>query len=117
MVRPATGCGRIHDDYVLMLARVWSSRLAGSEQTLTVETGHVNNVTYNRWAESSRVNWVLNFAAMDAEHKDEWKSLIQPTGIGMILRSIRTDYKFVSLFSIIRAEYTSESPGRRPVRA
>lgn len=59
-------------------------------------TGHVNNVTYNRWAESSRVNWALNLAAADAEHREEWKGLIVPKGIGMILRSIKTDYKFVS---------------------
>ncbi|KAJ4290896.1 hypothetical protein N0V90_010092 [Kalmusia sp. IMI 367209] len=58
------------------------------------ECRHVNNVTYNRWAESARVNWALNMAAMDAEHRGEWKALIAPTGIGMILRSIRTDYKF-----------------------
>lgn len=56
-------------------------------------TGHVNNVTYNRWAESARVNWGCNFAALDGEHRDEWKGLVTPTGIGMILRSIRTDYK------------------------
>lgn len=57
--------------------------------------GHVNNVVYNRYAESARVNWALNFAADDPEHKAEWKELMGPTGIGLILRSIRTDYKFV----------------------
>ncbi|KAL5429957.1 hypothetical protein PMIN06_012645 [Paraphaeosphaeria minitans] len=57
-------------------------------------TGHVNNVTYNRWAESARVNWGMNFAAVDAEHRDKWEALVTPKGIGMILRSIRTDYKF-----------------------
>ena len=41
------------------------------------------------------MNWALNFAAADAEHKAEWKELMAPTGIGLILRSIRTDYKFV----------------------
>jgi len=58
--------------------------------------GHVNNVVYNRYAETGRVNWAMNFANMDTEHRDEWKATIAPTGIGMILRSIRTDYKFVS---------------------
>jgi acyl-CoA thioesterase FadM len=57
--------------------------------------GHVNNVVYNRFAESARVNWALNFAASDPEHKAEWKELMTPNGIGLILRSIRTDYKFV----------------------
>ncbi|KAL5371677.1 hypothetical protein DPSP01_014079 [Paraphaeosphaeria sporulosa] len=56
--------------------------------------GHVNNVTYNRWAESARVNWGMNFASMDTEHRDKWEALVTPKGIGMILRSIRTDYKF-----------------------
>lgn len=59
-------------------------------------TGHVNNVVYNRYAESARINWALNFANIhDPAHKTEWAELVGPTGIGMILRSIRTDYKFV----------------------
>jgi hypothetical protein len=41
------------------------------------------------------VNWALNFAASDPEHKAEWKELMTSNGIGLILRSIRTDYKFV----------------------
>lgn len=72
--------------------------------------GHVNNVVYNRYAESARVNWVLNFAASDPGHKAEWKELIAPTGIGLILRSIRTDYKFVRSAS---AGHRSYSPVRR----
>jgi hypothetical protein len=51
---------------------------------------------YNRYAESARVNWTLNFAACDAAHKKQWMELITPKGIGLILRSITTDYKFVS---------------------
>ena len=58
--------------------------------------GHVNNVMYNRYAESARVNWTLNFAAMDPTHKKEWLELMSPKSIGLILRSIKTDYKFVS---------------------
>ncbi|KAI8939694.1 hypothetical protein NX059_003451 [Plenodomus lindquistii] len=57
-------------------------------------TGHVNNVMYNRYAESARVNWTRNFAASDPVHKAEWKELMSPRGIGLILRSIKTDYKF-----------------------
>lgn len=51
---------------------------------------------YNRYAESARVNWTLNFAAQDPAHKKEWLELISPKSIGLILRSIKTDYKFVS---------------------
>ncbi|KAH9880104.1 hypothetical protein J1614_002130 [Plenodomus biglobosus] len=49
---------------------------------------------YNRYAESARVNWTRNFAASDAAHTAEWKELMSPRGIGLILRSIKTDYKF-----------------------
>ena len=58
--------------------------------------GHVNNVMYNRYAESARVNWTLKFAAQDPTHKKEWLELMSPKSIGLILRSIKTDYKFVS---------------------
>lgn len=51
---------------------------------------------YNRYAESARVNWTLNFAAQDPKHKQEWLELVSPKSIGLILRSIKTDYKFVS---------------------
>lgn len=61
--------------------------------------GHVNNVMYNRYAESARVNWTLKFAAQDPAHKKEWLELMSPKSIGLILRSIKTDYKFVSLVS------------------
>lgn len=50
---------------------------------------------YNRWAETGRVNWAQNFALhLDPEHRQEWSELWTPTGIGMILRSIKTEYKF-----------------------
>jgi hypothetical protein len=51
---------------------------------------------YNRYAESARVNWTLNFAANDPQHKAEWMELMTPKSVGLILRSIKTDYKFVS---------------------
>ncbi|KAF2849293.1 Thioesterase/thiol ester dehydrase-isomerase [Plenodomus tracheiphilus IPT5] len=89
----------------------WRELVAGSEGFLTGEEwrglyrqevvwgemdsmGHVNNVMYNRYAESARVNWTRNFAASDAAHRVEWKELMSPRGIGLILRSIKTDYKF-----------------------
>lgn len=93
------------------LAREWRGLLAGSEGFLTggrrglegqqVVWGeqdsfqHVNNINYNRWAESSRVNWVTNFAVhVDPAHRKEWAELMTPTSIGLILKSIKTDYKF-----------------------
>lgn len=66
------------------------------------EVGHVNNVTYNRYAESARVNWAQKYAThIDPKHRSTWSELWTPTGVGMILRSIRTDFKFVSLDSAV----------------
>ncbi|KAJ0277602.1 hypothetical protein COL940_007708 [Colletotrichum noveboracense] len=60
--------------------------------------GHVNNVVYNKYAESARVNWLRNFATtVDPENADEWNQLMSPKDIGLIMRSIKTDYKFCLL--------------------
>lgn len=56
----------------------------------------MNNVTYVRYAESARVNWTRNIGIhIDQAHKKEWVNLLNSTGIGLILRSIKVDYKFV----------------------
>ncbi|KAI9742814.1 MAG: hypothetical protein M1818_003543 [Claussenomyces sp. TS43310] len=96
------------------VAKDWKELSAGSEGFLTGVgraglvnqrvvwgemdcMGHVNNVTYVRYAESARVEWIQNYAVfMDPAHKREWSELTTPKGTGLILRSIRTDYKFVS---------------------
>jgi acyl-CoA thioesterase FadM len=60
--------------------------------------GHVNNVMYVRYAESARVNWANNYAVhVDPGHKREWSELATPKGVGMILKSIGVEYKFVCL--------------------
>lgn len=62
----------------------------------------MNNVTYTRYAESARINWAWNYAVhIDPEHKKEWSELWTPRGEGLILRSIRTDYKFVSSMFVV----------------
>ncbi|KAI9871936.1 MAG: hypothetical protein M1830_002239 [Pleopsidium flavum] len=62
---------------------------------ITFKKGHVNNVTYIRYAESARINWAQNFAIhIDPAHKREWSELWTPKGDGLILRSIKTDFKF-----------------------
>ncbi|KAJ5606251.1 hypothetical protein N7510_009032 [Penicillium lagena] len=79
------------------LARNWRELIAGSEGFLTDEKRcrHVNNVTYVRYAESARVNWTRNIGIhIDPAHKKEWANLLNSTGIGLILRSIKVDYKF-----------------------
>lgn len=61
--------------------------------------GHVNNVTYVRYAESARVNWANNYATHnDSKHKSQWSQLATSNGVGMILRSIKIDYKFPMTF-------------------
>ncbi|KAJ6785054.1 hypothetical protein PWT90_05237 [Aphanocladium album] len=60
---------------------------------------HVNNVMYNRYAESGRVNWMMNVAAHVApQNQKEFRELMSPRGTGLILASIRTDYKFPMTF-------------------
>lgn len=61
---------------------------------------------YNRYAESARVNWASNFALMtkDPSQKQAWNELCTPKGgVGLILRSIRTDYKFVCIETLSQA--------------
>ncbi|KAL7801043.1 Thioesterase/thiol ester dehydrase-isomerase [Trichoderma afarasin] len=61
--------------------------------------GHVNNVIYNRLAESGRVNWTRNLAQFsDPKYQQEWFDLMSPKSIGLILASIRTDFKFPMTF-------------------
>ncbi|KAM4066183.1 thioesterase-like superfamily protein [Hirsutella rhossiliensis] len=65
---------------------VWGEMVSGQR--------HVNNVIYNRYAESARVNWLLRFAAAaDPKHRQQWSELMTPKSVGLILRSIKTDYK------------------------
>ncbi|KOS41362.1 hypothetical protein ACN38_g7757 [Penicillium nordicum] len=97
------------------LANEWRELLAGSEGFLTdkkrrslyrhnVVWGeqdimgmfcHVNNVTYVRYAETARVNWTRNIGNhIDTANKKEWINMLSNTGIGLILKSIKVDYKF-----------------------
>ncbi|KAJ6064863.1 hypothetical protein N7444_000516 [Penicillium canescens] len=79
------------------LANDWRELLAGSEGFLTDKKrrSHVNNVTYVRYAETARVNWTRNIGTyIDPANKKEWINLVGSTGVGLILRSIKVDYKF-----------------------
>ncbi|KAI0454549.1 thioesterase-like superfamily-domain-containing protein [Xylaria acuta] len=93
-----------------ILAREWRVLSAGSEGFLTggrrgLESqqvvwgemdsfGHVNNTVYIRYAESARVNWILHYAAQDPKHREAWTELMQPKTIGLIMKSIKADFKF-----------------------
>ncbi|GAB7337396.1 hypothetical protein MBLNU457_g2741t1 [Dothideomycetes sp. NU457] len=98
------------------IARDWRELLAGSEGFLTSKDrrglyrqevvwgemdsmGHVNNVTYNRYAESARILWAQRYArSIDPAHATQWTQLWTPKGDGLILRSIKTDFKFPMTF-------------------
>ncbi|KAJ5440719.1 hypothetical protein N7491_003125 [Penicillium cf. griseofulvum] len=79
------------------LAKEWRELIAGSEGFLTDKKrrSHVNNVTYVRYAETARVNWTRNIGThIDTANKKEWLNMVGNTGIGLILKSIKVDYKF-----------------------
>lgn len=58
--------------------------------------GHANNVMYNRWAESGRVNMVMNIAnQVEPQYQKAWREMMTPRSIGLILAGIKTEYKFV----------------------
>lgn len=93
-----------------MLASEWRTLTAGSEGFITESRRglehqavlwgemdsfqHVNNVAYVRYAEASRVNWVRYFASVDPVRASRWEELMTPRGTGLIMKSIRADYKF-----------------------
>jgi hypothetical protein len=54
-------------------------------------------VVYFRYAESSRVNWVTSFAVHgDPAHGKEWREAMTPRSIGLIMKSLKGDFKLVS---------------------
>ncbi|KAK4191274.1 thioesterase-like superfamily-domain-containing protein [Podospora australis] len=97
------------------LAEEWKELLAGSEGFLTDgrrgldnrqiawgemdSFGHVNNVNYYRYAESARVNWITNFAVhVDPKHRQQWAELMTPKSTGLIMRSLKCDFKFPMIY-------------------
>ncbi|KAI9786257.1 MAG: hypothetical protein M1835_003117 [Candelina submexicana] len=105
------------------IARDWRELVAGSEGFLTGKRRRglyrhgvvwgdmiehisqlgrppVANETRIDWVilgfyESARIKWAHNFANyIDPAHKNEWNELWTPHGEGLILRSIKIDYKF-----------------------
>ncbi|KAK2044029.1 hypothetical protein LZ31DRAFT_467303 [Colletotrichum somersetense] len=71
------------------------SKLARRHERQLTVAGHVNNVVYNKYAESARFNWLRNFATtIDPEHADDWNAFLSSRDVGLIMRSMKTDYKF-----------------------
>ncbi|KAL8288992.1 hypothetical protein RB597_000872 [Gaeumannomyces tritici] len=68
---------------------------------------HVNNVTYLKYAEGSRVNWVTNFARnIDPANADQWRELMTPRAIGLIMKSITVDFKLPVTYPDTISVYT-----------
>ncbi|KAG5665495.1 hypothetical protein KAF25_009620 [Fusarium avenaceum] len=56
---------------------------------------HVNNVMYNRYVETGRVHFVRQHSEdATADEKPQWDDLTTPRSLGLILKSITTEYKF-----------------------
>ena len=52
---------------------------------------------YNRYAETGRVEWAMKYAKyIDPAHAETWRELVTPKSIGLILKKITTEFKFVS---------------------
>ncbi|KAK2034800.1 hypothetical protein LX32DRAFT_551416 [Colletotrichum zoysiae] len=61
--------------------------------------GHINNVMYNRYAETGRVQFFRAHGKDSAaEEKKEWEDLVTPQGLGLIMKSITTEFKFPMKF-------------------
>ncbi|KAI1259415.1 thioesterase-like superfamily-domain-containing protein [Xylariaceae sp. FL1019] len=92
-----------------VIGKDWRTLSAGSDGFLVGECGlenqqvlwgemdsfgHVNNTHYNRWAETSRVNWTHYFGRVYPYDRARWAGLMTPKEVGLIMKSIKTDYKF-----------------------
>ncbi|KAI8961520.1 hypothetical protein F5Y11DRAFT_326074 [Daldinia sp. FL1419] len=109
------GCTRAQAQRAAAILRIlgteWRELTAGAEGFLTggrrgLENqqvvwgemdsfGHVNNANYIRYAESARVNWIIHFASVDPGNGTRWRELMTPKGTGLIMKSIKAEYKFV----------------------
>lgn len=94
------------------MSRDWKELVAGSEGYLTSKKragitstliewghqdamGHVNNVQYVRYCETSRTNWTRQIGEhYDPKNKKLWDEMLTSKSYGLILKSIRVDYKF-----------------------
>lgn len=93
------------------LGRDWREIVAGSEGYVTDSQraglhrhslvwgdqdsmGHVNNVQYVRWAESGRCGWTRKYGKFDLANKHKWEEILTPRDVGLILKSIKVDFKF-----------------------
>ncbi|KFA49935.1 hypothetical protein S40293_01231 [Stachybotrys chartarum IBT 40293] len=76
----------------------WGDMIASNCSRLTI-SGHVNNVVYNKWAESGRVNWLQKIATKNSPKPDaQYTKIMNTNGVSLIMKSIKTEYKFPVTF-------------------
>ncbi|KAH8746590.1 hypothetical protein F5883DRAFT_609425 [Diaporthe sp. PMI_573] len=93
----------------------WLELLAGQEGFLTEKkwraldshqvfwgdmvSSHINNVMYNRYFETARVQFVRHHGEdATTEERRQWGDLPTPRSLGLILKSITTEFKFPMKF-------------------
>ncbi|KAF5024160.1 hypothetical protein F66182_3795 [Fusarium sp. NRRL 66182] len=60
--------------------------------------GHINNVMYNKYVETGRVHFIRQHSKdATAEERTQWEDLPTPRGLGLILKSIKTEFKLLEL--------------------
>lgn len=114
------------------VARDWKELVAGSEGYLISPKragitstllewghqdtmGHINNVQYIRYCETGRTNWTRQIGEYyDPTNKKLWEEMLTSKGYGLILKSIKVDFKFpmtwpdrISVFHKIRVMPTA----------
>ncbi|TFB02706.1 hypothetical protein CCMA1212_005485 [Trichoderma ghanense] len=78
----------------------WLKLSAGREGYLADEERRGVDRHAVQWGDmSGRVNWTRKLAQFsDPKYEQEWYDLMTPKGVGLILASIRTDFKFPMTF-------------------
>lgn len=69
---------------------IWAERVLWGEMD---SMGHVNNAHYLRYSETSRIWYFRRLRPLvQPEQRAMWDTLLTPTGLGLILKSIKVDY-------------------------
>ena len=69
---------------------IWPERVLWGEQD---PMGHVNNATYLRYAETSRIWYFRRLAGLaPREYRKELAQIMRPAGIGLILKTVKVDF-------------------------
>lgn len=69
---------------------IWPHRVLWGEMD---SMGHVNNVNYMRYAETSRIWYFRRLTSLvPAQHRAAWDHILRPTGMGLILKTSKIDF-------------------------